>query len=247
MDPISYRGRKIEIITLDSARYLVTTTTSSMGIGINAGDKSIVFPYLLGRLKARSLVGELMSISASLSVLSVIMFVEMVPYGEEIIRGIRDELSTAYDDEIPLLVHNQVQEDNDKTILTMVASGVVYKEQIKIDSTQRLDFIYALGLPRLPEDITDLDGPLLAKLPFIQELAHNPLIHEIYVSNGQSFLETINYMEKTMGLTLGLECEDEELLEKAGYGASSLLFSSKSRVKSQHYDGVPITYLGRMR
>lgn len=244
---ISYTGRKIEIITLDAARYLVTTTTSSFGVGINEGDNTIVFPYLLGRLKTRSLVGELMSINATLSVMSIIMFVEMIPYGEEIIRGIKDELSTAYDGEIPLLIHNESDEDNDKTILSMVASGVVYKEQIKVDSTLAKDFIYALGIPNSPDDITDLDSQELAKLYCIGELAMMPAIHEIFICNGQSLVQSIEYIERTIGLTFGYECQDEILLNKIGYGASCLLFSSKSRVKSQDFNGIPITYLGRMR
>ena len=243
---MQYTGRKIELVTLDAARYLVTVTTSSLGTGINHDDDTIVFPYLLGRLKARSLVGELMSVNAELSVLSATIFLEMIPQGEEIVRGIMDELSTVYESEIPLQVHFHPHENNGKTLLVMMATGVVFKDRVKIDSSRSRDYVYALGNPKQPEEINNLDSKELAKLYCIKELASMPAVHEIIVLNGQSLLDTIDFMERNEGLCMQLSLEDETLLNKKGTGASCLLFTTKSKVKSEDYDGIALHYLGRM-
>ncbi len=241
-----YTGRKLEIVTLDAARYLVTVTTSSIGTGINHDDETIVFPYLLGRLKARSLVGELMSVNAELSVLSVTIFQEMIPQGEEIVRGIHDELSTAYETEIPLQVHFHPHDDNGKTIVVLMATGVVFKDRVKIDSTKAKDYIYALGTPKHPGEINNLDSKELAKLYCVKELAESSAIHEIIILNGQSLAQTIEYMERNEDLVLQLESKDEDFINKRGYGASCLLFSSTNKVKNEDYDGITLHYLGRM-
>ncbi|QRN86343.1 hypothetical protein JR334_03730 [Clostridia bacterium] len=241
-----YTGRKLEIVTLDAARYLVTVTTSSIGTGINHDDETIVFPYLLGRMKARSLVGELMSVNAELSVLSATIFLEMIPQGEEIVRGIHDELSTAYDTEIPLQVHFHPHADNGKTIMALMATGAVYKDRVKIDSTKSKDYVYALGNPKHAEEINNLDSKELAKLYCVKELAESPSIHEIIILNGQSIIETIEYIERNEDLVMQLETADEELINKKGYGASCLLFTSTNKVRNENYDGIALHYLGRM-
>ncbi len=241
-----YTGRNLEIVTLDSVRYLVTTTTSSIGTGSNAGDDTIVFPYLLGRLKARSLVADLMSIYADLTVLTVTIFLELIPQGEEILRGIKDELSTVYQTEIPILSHFHPYAKTEQTVLVLMATGVVYKDRIKIDSTKRKDYLYALGLPKLSEEIINLDSMDLAKLYCIKELAQATSIHEIIALNGQTIAQTIDYIEKTVGLQCSLEIDNEEMLSKIGQGASCLVFSSSHKVKSADYDGIVLTYLGRM-
>lgn len=247
MPVISHVGRNIEIVTLDSARYLVSAHTASIGTGVSEGDVTIVFPYILGRIRARTVLGELFAIGAELSMLNITVFSSQSANGEEIVRGIRDELSTASESDVPLQVQVVDDPENQQTGLVIQAVGTVYKNRIKIASSRPGDFIYALGVPKKTGDISSLDDREIAKLFCITELAGVGAIHEVMLLENQTISGVVQAICRNTGLTVDQENPDGADLDRVGDAGTCIVFTSSNRVTRNTYEGIRLFYLGRMR
>lgn len=237
---------RMQVVTLDAARYLVSASVNSHGLGVNREDTAILFPYFLGRLKARALLARVLAVGAEPSVLGVTIFSESEENTQEVLRGIRDEASTVLPGELPLMLNDASREKSPATILVMTASGVVFKDRIKISSTRPGDHVYLLGTPRDIGEIRDLDGPELCRLRSVRELASSALIHEVRVVDGQSLREILADLGELTQTPCRVLPVEEDLLDREGVGASGVVFSSRVPVRSRTLDGVRILEIGRM-
>lgn len=238
--------RTMQVVTLDAARYLVTASVNSHGLGINREDTAILFPYFLGRLKTRALLARILSVGAELSIFGITVFSESDENTEEVLRGVRDEASTVLPGELSLLVNDVCREKSPSTVIVMTASGVVFKDRIKISSTRPGDHVYLVGTPRSIEEISDLDGPDLCRLRSVRELAASALVHEVRVVDGQSLREILGNLQDLTQTPCRLLPAEEGFLDREGVGASGVVFSSRVPVRSRTLDGIPIREIGRM-
>lgn len=243
---MSYTGRKIEIVTLDTARYLVCANTASTGVGINEEDSTIVFPYILGRIKARTVLGELFAVGAELSMLSITVLADHAANGEEIVRGIRDELSTTSDADLPIQTSYLDEKDNRRTGLVITAIGMAYKSKIKVAASQPGDYIYALGKPKRTSEINSLDDREIAKLYCICELAALGSVHEIMLLEEGSIRDALECISANTGLNHRMEEVEDVDPNRIGNAGTCIVFTCAHRVKNSDYDGIGLTYIGRM-
>ena len=243
---MSYTGRNIEIVTLDTARYLVCANTASTGIGINEEDSTIVFPYILGRIKARTVLGELFAVGAELSMLTITIFADQNANGEEIVRGIRDELSTTSDADLPIQTNYLEEEGNRRTGLVITALGMAYKNKIKVAASQPNDYIYALGKPKRTSEINSLDDREIAKLYCISELAAVGSVHEIMLLEDGSIRDALECISTNTGLNHRIEQTENLDLNRVGNAGTCIVFTCAHRVKNSDYDGIGLTFIGRM-
>ena len=243
---MSYFGRNIEIVTLDTARYMVCANTSSMGIGVNEDDTTIVFPYILGRIKARTVLGELFAVGAELSMISITIFTDQNANGDEIVRGIRDELSTVSDINVPIQTSFIDDQDNKRTGLVIMALGTAYKNKIKVAASRSGDYIYALGTPKMTHEINSLDDQEIAKLFCISDLAGIGSVHEIMLLENQSIRDALSYLSYNTGLSYNIENPQEAPLDSTGNAGTCLVFTCAHKVRGHNYNGIGLFYIGRM-
>ena len=88
-----YKRRDLVIIPLEGPQYAVLACDSCGGVGRKAGDVMPADPYFVGKFTVRVALLEVMASGARPVVVADGLCCEMQPTGEEILRGIADEIN----------------------------------------------------------------------------------------------------------------------------------------------------------
>ena len=243
--------RDLTQIYLTSEYSLVIAVDSDGGIGNLEGDTVKCDPYQLGRFAMRVPLMEILS-SGALPVAAFDMLtIPMKGPGEEIVRGVRDELVIAgLGKDFPL---SGSTEDNVPTIMTGIGTtiiGIVHKNDFRPGSSQNGDVIICIGVPKSsPEDRVLLDDIDIINQNDIIELLKIPEVHDILPIGSRGVLYEAGEMARSAGLNIS-QYDDIKINAKKSAGPSTCaIISCSQSIKNriQEIIHVPIYPIGELK
>ncbi|NHZ85301.1 MAG: hypothetical protein GWP19_05410 [Planctomycetia bacterium] len=173
--------RDLTKIALTKEYSLIIAVDSDGGIGSLEGDTIKCDPYQLGRFAMRVPLLELLSCGASPLAAFDMLTIPMKGPGEEIVKGIRDELKQAgLKNDFPF---SGSTEDNVPTIMTGVGTtiiGLVHNDDFLPGNSRPGDSIVCVGIPKsAPEDIILLEDKDIVNQKDILNILNVEGVHEI--------------------------------------------------------------------
>lgn len=243
--------RDLTKIDLGDKFSLVVAVDSDGGIGPLRGDVIKCPAYILGRFAIRVPLMEILA-SGSVPIAAFDMLtIPMKGPGEEIVRGVRDELLEAgLDDTFPL---SGSTEDNVPANMTGVGTtviGVVHKSDFRPGSSKSGDEIICIGTPKSgPDDEVRLDDKDIVCQNNIRKILKVEGVHDILPVGSHGIAYEVGEMAKLASLKFELAKNISVNLNKSA-GPSTCVLSSctKSAVKViKEVISTPVFLIGRMQ
>lgn len=174
--------RKVRDLTLIDISYdkvIVIACDSCGAVGMKTGDVIKVSPYYTGTFTARVALMEVISAGAEVVTISNAVCCEMEPTGEEIIKGVKEELIKAGIQEAVLTGSTEENFTTISTGLGITVVGIVDKSKIKINSVDKICALVSIGSPKVGNEINVYGDEAIVSYDDIYKLLDNPHILEI--------------------------------------------------------------------
>lgn len=196
------RYRDLSLLEIDSSRTLVIACDSSGGIGPKAGDVVQVPAYVVGRFGARVPLMEVLAVGAEPVAIIDTLTVELEPTGEEIRRGIVEEITVLGLD--PVVALNGSSEKNIPTIQTglgITVLGLVESAKGLMWHLQAGDSLACFGRPKVGREVS-LADPEIVDLRTVTELIDSRLVREIVPVGSRGIRAEAEELARLYGLKL---------------------------------------------
>lgn len=241
--------RDLTRIVLTKEYSLIIAVDSDGGIGSLEGDTIKCDPYQLGRFAMRVPLLELLSCGASPLAAFDMLTIPMKGPGEEIVRGVRDELKQAgLNSDFPL---SGSTEDNVPTIMTGIGTtivGLVHNADFRPGKSHRGDAIVCVGIPKsAPEDIVLLEDEEIVNQMDILNILKVEGVHEILPIGSKGVENEAQQMAKFSSMEFLPEENIEIFLNKSGGPSTCVIVSCIPNVIKQikNIVKVPVNIVGK--
>jgi hypothetical protein len=232
---MGYRGRDVEVIDTGSGISLVIACDSCGSVGSKELDLIKASPEIVGRLTARTVLMELVSVGASPVAMTVSICAEPTPTGDKILIGIKRELQASGLSGVKLVVSSEKNFETRQTGLGIGATGTCKTGDLKIAQSAVADKIFCLGVPRLGDELITSGCMDIINSGTLSQLRPHPLIHDILPVGSRGIraeAELLANMSDTIfnaveGCTLDLE--------KSAGPSTCVLFSSSQSIEELNH------------
>ncbi|MFH0883470.1 MAG: AIR synthase related protein [bacterium] len=229
---------------------IIIASDSTGGIGPKEHDSFPAPGYLLGRFAVRVPLMEMVAAGATPLLVVDTLSVEMSPTGEEIIRGVREEVEHSG------LAGSKVvtgsTEDNVPTVQTgmgVVVIGLAEEKDLRPGNSRAGDAVVCVGFPKsAPEDEVRLDDPEIADVACVRTLSQFDFIHDILPVGSHGSGYEIGEMARTANLKAKIKENNTIPLKKTGGPSTCIIVSMEPDKVEMLRNAVrqPITVVGEM-
>lgn len=243
--------RDLTRIALTNEYSLIIAVDSDGGIGSLEGDTIKCDPYQLGRFAMRVPLLELLSCGASPLAAFDMLTIPMKGPGEEIVRGVRDELKQAgLSSDFPL---SGSTEDNVPTIMTGIGTtivGLVHNDDFRPGKSNRGDTIICVGIPKsAPDDIVLLEDKEMVNQMDVLNILKEKGVHEILPIGSKGVENEARQMAEYSSMEFLPEQNIEIFLNKSGGPSTCVIVSCIPNVIKQIKNTVkvPVNMVGQFK
>lgn len=237
--------RDVDIVPLFERKLLVVACDSCGAIGGKALDEVRTSPYIVGRYTAKVVMMEVLSVGAGIVAMTAAICNEEKPTGQGILEGIRDELKEEGIEEIPITISTEKNMTTEQTGLGLTAIGTCERENLRIGKSKIGDYIYAVGIPKVGNEILEDEGEIadgrtlkqIAQIPGVGDII--PIGSQGIAGECEKLIEFLGaHLEKNTSLDIDLKCS-------AG-PCTSILFTSPRKINLQGAVDVPYLHIGKI-
>jgi hypothetical protein len=231
--------RDLSLITLDESKTMVIACDSTGSIGMKDGDVLKVPPFYVGRFAARVVLLEVLCSGAEVVTIADAVCNEMNPTGEEIIMGIRAELTAANISEIVLTGSTEENFATNSTGVGITAVGIGSTKRLKINNIKQEAVIISIGIPKVGAEINFKEDNEIIDYKTIYELLNNDLVYEIVPVGSKGIEYEASVLAENNNLKLYLEkvqCID---IKKSGGPATSVIAAVDAKAADNLLSTVP--------
>ena len=223
--PRSIRTRRdVLLLRVSGDRLLAMSCDAAGGIGLKLHDKVRARPRVVGKMTARVALMELLAIGASPIALAGTMSVEPEPTGNQVIRGILDELRYARLHNVQILCSSEKNVKVTQTGIGVTAIGFVSTSNLKTGRCTLGDEIVAIGEPHVGQEV--LRGEANRKVADtldIIKLREKSFVHEVIPVGSRGILKEARTMAEDSNLAVRLLSSHRLDLKKSAGPATVLL------------------------
>jgi thiamine monophosphate kinase len=127
-------------------------------------------PGIIGSFTARVALMEVLSVNAIPKTISIAISNEPYPTGEEIIKGIAEELKSTGFEALPMVISTEKNIPTSQTALGITVVGLCKNDAIRVTRSKPGDLVYSLGIPKVGNEITGTDDVDVAQISHIKQL-----------------------------------------------------------------------------
>ena len=241
---MGFRGRDVEVIDTGSGISLVIACDSCGSVGSKELDLIKAPPAIVGRLTARTVLMELVSVGALPAAMTVSICAEPNPTGDEILIGIKRELQVSGLSGVKLVVSSEKNFETRQTGLGIGATGICKAGDLKIAQSGAADKVFCLGVPRLGDEIITSGCMDIINSGTLSQLRPHPLIHDI-LPVGSRGIRAEAELLANMSNTIFEAVESCKLdLEKSAGPSTCVLFSSSQSI--EEFNHLEIYQIGQL-
>ena len=243
--PMINHYRDVDFVPLTEEKLLIIACDSCGAIGNKELDQVKISPYYVGQFTARVVIMEIMSVGANPVALTAAICNENQPTGEQILEGIRDELIQAGFFHIPITISTEKNMGTQQTGLGISVVAICEKETLRIGKSKIGDIVYAVGVPKVGDEVVQDQGEI-ADCRVLRQILNIQGIGDIIPVGSQGIVGEC----KNLARYLGGEFESFSLLdidiEKTAGPCTSIVFSSPYEIDLEGKVDVPYFCVGRI-
>jgi len=247
---LGYLGRDVEVVLINNAQYLVASCDSCGAIGMKELDALKISWFITGKLTARVALLEVLATGAVPQMLTVAISNEPYPTGEELLRGVNDELESAGLITLPMAISTEKNMLTQQTGLGISVIGVAEKNKLRIGTAQPGDEIYCLGFPKVGPELNNPEDPEIVPVKAIQNLLGISSIHDIVPVGSRGIRWEADQLASTVDTRLRVDPRCTLNLDKSAGPSTCLIFSSSSfsdfDQKFSCFPNLPLTKIGKL-
>ena len=247
---MGYLGRDVEVVSINQAQYLVASCDSCGGIGMKELDAFKISWFITGKLTTRVALLEVLSTGAVPQMLTVAISNEPYPTGDELLRGVSDELESVGLKTLPMAISTEKNINTQQTGLGISVIGVAEKNKLRIGTAQPGDDVYCLGFPKVGPELNNPEDPEIVQVKAIQILLGMSSIHDIIPVGSRGIRLEAEQLAATVNSPLRIDPTCTLDLDKSAGPSTCLIFSSlSSGVLDQAFSSfpnLPLTRIGKL-
>jgi hypothetical protein len=243
---MGYKGRDVEVVFLDDRQCIVIACDSCGAIGSKDLDIVKVSPYIVGRLTARVALMEVISVGAVPKTLAVTISNEPYPTGEEIINGVNDEVKSMSLGVLPIAVSTEKNMETRQTAIGVTVIGLCERENLRISMSKPGSLLYCLGIPKVGNEIKDVDDVDIVQGNYVRELLKIKGIHDIVPVGSGGILKEIEALCSNVNCKFIFEPEREIDVIKSAGPSTCLIFTCSPNIELSQAKLAPLIKLGRL-
>ncbi|EHQ89333.1 hypothetical protein [Desulfosporosinus youngiae] len=249
---MGYLGRDVEVVSINQAQYLVASCDSCGGIGMKELDAYQISWFVTGKLTTRVALLEVISTGAVPQMLTVAISNEPYPTGDELLKGVNDELKSAGLTTLPMSISTEKNIPTQQTGLGISVIGVAEKDKLRIGTAQPGDDIYCLGFPKVGSELDNPEDPEIVQVKAVQVLLGISSIHDILPIGSKGIRVEADGLAAAVNSRLRLDPARALDLDKSAGPSSCLIFSSRSLSSGvleqafSSFPDLPLTRIGKL-
>ena len=173
--------RDVAVLQVTPEEYLLFACGSLGGVGSKPNDTCQVPADVAGYACARAAVMRILALGGTPMFLMNTLSVEVDPTGRRVIEGIRRQMDElGLDPSFALIGSTEESVPVEQTGIGVTAVGAAPVDGIGFATTQHLDAILCVGLPKSPpDDPLSFDDPEILKMSTLCRLVEHPAVHEL--------------------------------------------------------------------
>jgi hypothetical protein len=244
----SRQVRDLTVIDLVGNLLLIVAVDSDGAIGPKPGDVVKTTGYACGRFGARVPLMEILASGAVPIAAFDALAVERSPLGNEIIRGVQDELrSIGLPPEFPLSGSTEDNVPTQQTGMGVVIIGLVEKNEFRPGTSLHSDHVFCVGIPKSgPADEVRLEDPEIASAKTVAEVSALEGVHDILPVGSRGLLFEALGLAETAGLHFVADVSCPLDVYKSGGPSTSFIVSGLPSIdmRLRQQTGVPVHRIG---
>lgn len=243
---MGYQGRDVEVVSLNEAQYLVAACDSCGAIGMKELDIVKVPWSITGRLTARVALLEVLSMGAIPQMITVAISNEPKPAGEEILKGVRDELKAMDLALLPMVISTEKNMPTQQTGLGITVVGLCDKAELRIGQSNPGDDIFCMGIPRVGPEILSLEDTEIVQGNHLLKLLGYREVHDIIPVGSRGIRGEVEAFATIMDARFIQESQGELDMDKSAGPSTCIIFTAPKGTQFTDFGTIPIRKIGRL-
>lgn len=216
--------RDLLLLRISRDRLLAVSCDAAGGIGAKLHDKVRAHPQILGKMTARVALMELLAIGANPIALAVTLSVEPNPTGNQVIKGMLDEVRYARLRNVQILSSSEKNVTVSQTGVGVTAIGFVSNSNLKTGRCRPGDEVVAVGEPHVGQEVLRAEASRkIADTLDIIKVREKSFVHEIIPIGSRGILKEGRIMATDSNLSIRLFGSQRLDLKKSAGPATVLL------------------------
>ena len=236
------RHRDVAFLGIGCGRLVVVACDSCGAIGLKENDIVKVPCHLTGKYTARVCIMEVLSTGADIAGLTVSICNEPDPTGNEIIKGIRDELGEI-GVEIPVTVSTEKNMETSMTALGVTAIGTICEEDVLMHRVKSGDYVYAIGIPSVGEEVL-ANEKSIANASLVLRLLKLENVREIIPVGSSGIKGELAGLSRAEGLEIEYIKNLHIDIEKSAGPCTAVIVISDGTISDEI--GCPVNLIGKI-
>lgn len=243
---MGYQGRDVEVVALNEAQYLVAACDSCGGIGEKELDAVKVPWRVTGRMTARVALLEVLAVGAVPQMISIAIANEPIPAGEEIMKGVREELKAMNLFSLPAAVSTEKNMPTEQTGLGITVIGLCDQDKLRIGRTKPGHSLFCLGLPKVGSEAADPDDPDILQGRHLVQLLSIPGVYDLIPVGSQGIRGEAKALAQAVGARFREDSQCELDIHKSAGPSTCLIFAASEDIELGDFGRIPIYKIGRL-
>lgn len=246
---MGYLGRDVEVVFINQDLCLVAACDSCGAIGLKDLDMVKVPWSITGRFTARVALLEVLSSGAVPQMMTVAISNEQHPAGDEILRGVKEELESA-GLTLSMAISTEKNVRTLQTGLGISVIGVAEKNQLRIGISQPGDDVFCLGFPKVGPEVINPKDSEIVQVKHLQVLLNFAGIHDILPIGSKGIRSEALQLAFAANCKLIIEPSCVIDLDKSAGPSTCLIFTSSSPrafdFAPADFDRLALTRIGKL-
>ena len=145
--------RDLTLVSIDNEKTMVIACDSCGGIGLKSEDSFKCPPFQVGKHTAKVALFEVLCSGANVVCITNAVCNEMSPTGEEIIKGIKEELKLLNIDNVTLTGSTEENINTNSTAVGVTVIGMVENDKLKVNNVNCNCALISIGIPKVGNEI----------------------------------------------------------------------------------------------
>lgn len=245
---MGYLGRDVEVVSLNQTQFLVVSCDSCGAIGMKELDAYKISPFITGKLTIRVVLLEVLCTGGRPKMLTVAISNEPSPTGNEILKGVKDELASVGLDSLPMAISTEKNMPTRQTGLGVSVIGVAEKGSLRIGTTQLGDKVYCLGLPKVGPELSNPEDPEIIQIKTVLALLDSPNIHDLVPVGSKGIRFEAEQLASSVNAQISFAPNSTLDLDKSAGPSTCLIFSVAVDLDEKLFSSLdlPLALIGKL-
>lgn len=217
------RIRDLSLIEIDKECTMVIACDSCGGIGMKEGDAFKVPPFYVGKFTVRVALMEVLCSGAEVITVTDAVCNEMNTTGEEIIKGIKEELKEASIEDIVLTGSTEENFKTSSTGLGVTVIGIAGSSNLKVNRVKDDALIISVGIPKVGDEINLNGDSYIVNYLDIGKLLKEIGVYEIVPVGSKGIEYEANLLAENNNMILEIEENINVDVKKTGGPATCVI------------------------